>query len=237
MGNGGSDRTSPWLVWIAVGVGAVVLGPLTPIAAIAWAIVYLVRHPDAATRASFLKRAGFIVVVGPAAFFALFVAGEALSEPGGWTGLALVAGWALPAAILAVVGWRWPDRALIVFAALTAAVLALELWYASNPDGWRAFEDEHGPISTIVTFVVVATMAFLAWRRPKVGGALMLAVPLASMALATFVHELGPAAIAAGAAGVVPGVLFLLSAYYSRRAGPARPTTGQEDADIQPTAA
>jgi hypothetical protein len=109
---------------------------------------------DAATRARFLKRTGFLLMAASADFFALFVAGAFLTHPGGWSGLASVASW--PAAMLAVAGWPWPQRAVAVFAALTAAVIALEVWCAINPHGWRSFEDEHGPVSMIATFVVVA---------------------------------------------------------------------------------
>ena len=227
----------PWWAWIAVTMGAVVLGPLTPLVVLVWTIIYFGRHPDPATRALFLKRSAFVLVMAAAGFFTLFAAGDALSDPGGWKGLALVASWAVPAALLAVAGWRWSQRALVAFIALTVALVALDVWRAVDPEGWRSFENGHGPASTIATFVVVASMGFLAWQRPKVGGALMLALPIASLTLAAMVHDVGSAPIAAAGVGALPGVLFLLSAYYADRADPPPASTGLGDVDTRSKAA
>lgn len=69
MAQGTFDATAPnglaWWTWLVAGVGAVILGPFTPIVALVWAVVYFMRHRDAATRARFLKRAGFLLVIAP----------------------------------------------------------------------------------------------------------------------------------------------------------------------------
>lgn len=148
-----------WWAWVLVAVGAVVLGPLAPLVALTWGLVYIWEHPDPATRALFLKRTGFVLVVAAGSVFGLFAAREA------------------------------------------------------------------GPVSAMVTFLAIATTAFLAWRRPRAGGTLMLVAPLTAAALSTVVPELGPAVVAGAAVGVLPGVLFLLSAHYSERGAPPPPAT------------
>jgi hypothetical protein len=183
------------------------------------AVVYFVRHPEPARRARFLKKVAFILMMVTSGFIALFVAGETMDDPGGWEGIALVASWAAPVAGLAVAGWRWPDRAAPVFVALTAAVVVLGVWYAVDSDGWRSFEDAHGPIRTIVSFAVVTAMAFFAWKRPALGGWLMLAVAVVPVGLASAGGQRGSVAlIAVSSPPLFAALLFLLSAYIAGHA-------------------
>lgn len=55
---------------------------------------------------------GFALVFGLFAWF--FIAGEAMSGPGGWRGAGLVALWTVPLAGLAVLAWYRPAQATTV---------------------------------------------------------------------------------------------------------------------------
>lgn len=46
--------------------------------------IYFARHRDAPARARFLRGVGFAITAVFGAFFALFLAGETISDPGGW---------------------------------------------------------------------------------------------------------------------------------------------------------
>jgi hypothetical protein len=207
------------VAWVAV-----VLGPLAPVLVVVWLVVSFRRHPDAASRAELLRRAGFVLALAAGAFSAVFAAGEAFDDPGGWSGLALVAAWAVPAVVLAFAAWRWPQRSLPLFVALTAGVIALEVARAVEPGGWRSFERGRGPVATIAALVVVTVTAFLAWRRPFVGGLHLLAIPLATFIVAATVGPVGSGMTAVAFAGLLPGGLFVLAAAYAR--GAAQPVPG-----------
>jgi hypothetical protein len=32
----------------------------------------------------------------------------------------------------------------------------MSIWFAVNPQAWRSFEDRHGPIRAVITFVLAA---------------------------------------------------------------------------------
>ncbi|HLY94001.1 MAG TPA: hypothetical protein VKP14_04055 [Gaiellaceae bacterium] len=153
----------------------------------------------------------------------VFVAGETLSDPGGWTGAGLVMLWTVPLAGLAALAWyRVPDGA-IVLGALAGVVIAAALWFAADPHGWLSFEDAHGPVRAIGSFVLLLPLALLAWRRPLLGGSLLLAVGLVPIVAATWSGSRGlSSTTAAGLPAAIDGALFLLSATPFSRRHPAR---------------
>jgi hypothetical protein len=59
------------------------MGFLSLLLIIVLGVVYFSRHPDAASRARFLKRAGYGSMAFAIIFFALFVIGQSVSDPGG----------------------------------------------------------------------------------------------------------------------------------------------------------
>ena len=120
-------------------------------------VVYFARHPDSASRARFLKRAGFGLMAFVTAVFALFVVGETVDDPGGWAAAGLIAPWLAPAG-LAALYWYRPSLAGRVLIGLTMMLVAVTVWATADSDSWRAFEDHHGPVRTIAVFVLTAAV-------------------------------------------------------------------------------
>jgi len=156
---------------------------------------------------------GFACLFGLFAWF--FIAGEAMSDPGGLRGAGLVALWTVPWAALAVFAWFRPERATVVLAFLTAAVVVLAVWFALDPGGWRSFENGHGPVRAIGVFVLMLPLALLAWRRPRIAGWMLLIVGLVPVLAASVAGGAGRAGLsstlAVGAPAAIDGILYLLS--------------------------
>jgi hypothetical protein len=186
--------------------------------------VFVARQLDPAKRARFLSWAGFTVMALSTFFFGAFVVGETFSDPGGWQAVGLVAAWAIPLAGLAAVAWYRPGWAVGVFAAATAAVIGVSIWFAVYPQAWRSFEDRHGPVRAVITFVLVAPIALLGLKRAAAAGWLLLAAGIVPVAVSSLGSLLGFTSLAvASSAPVITGVLYLLSARVARRpAAPAR---------------
>jgi hypothetical protein len=215
-----------WLIQIAVVVGLIVGGFSY------WAR----RQPDPGKQAVILRRAGFGLMALSTFFFGAFIIGDTFADPGGWKAAGLVAAWAVPLAGLAALSWFRPDWAIYVLAALTAAVIGVSVWFALNPQAWRSFEDRHGPIRAIVTFVLVAAIAVLGLKRTAVAGVLLLAVGVIPVAVSSLGSFLGFASLSVvSAAPVIAGVLYLISAHLAKRLPPAA-HTGTNSAE-QPKAA
>lgn len=189
------------------------------------AVVVLIRRGDPGQRARVLKQTALGVMAFITAFFGLFVVGEALTDPGGWTGLGLVAAWLVPLAALAAVAWYRPDWAAPLLAVLVAAVIGVAIWFATNPDGWRAFEDRHGPIRAIISFVLAAAVALLGVKRTAVAGVLLLVLGVVPVVVSSLGSSLGLVSLAmVSVASVLAGVLYLWSAALANRATPPRGT-------------
>ncbi len=185
------------------------------------AIVFLVRQRDPLTQARILRRAGFGVAAFVTVVFGLFVVGETFADPGGWKALGLVVAWAVPLAALAAAAWYRPDWATRMFAALIAAVIAVSVWLAVNPEGWRAFEDRHGPIRAVISFVLAAVVAVLGVKRTAVAGCMLLVLGVAPVVVSSLGSRLGFASLAVvSSAPVITGVLYLWSAALAGRSAP-----------------
>jgi hypothetical protein len=185
------------------------------------AAALLVRQRDPVTRARILRRAGFGVMAVVTAFFGLFVAAETFADPGGWKALGLVAAWAAPLAALAALAWYRPDWATRLFAVLIAAVIAVSVWFAVNPEGWRAFEDRHGPIRAVISFVLAAVVALLGVKRTAAAGVLLLVLGVVPVAVSSLGSQLGFASLAVvSSAPFITGVLYLCSAALADRSAP-----------------
>jgi hypothetical protein len=190
--------------------------------AIALLIVAVVRRPDPAKRAAVLRRTGFGLMALSAFFFGAFLIGDAFAGPGGWQAAGLVAAWAVPLAGLAALSWLRPGWAIYVFAVLTAAVIGVSIWFALNPEGWRSFEDRHGPVRAVITFVLVTAIALLGLKRTAAAGVLLLAASIIPVAVSSLGSFVGFASLSmVSAAPVITGVLYLVSAHLAGR--PAQP--------------
>lgn len=162
----------------------------------------------------------------------LFVAGEALAEPGGRTGVLLTALWLLPVAAVSLFAWRRPEPAARVLTLVTWAAVALTLVDAL---GGRVAPETWGPVTTVVVFAVGVALGFLGLRRPGRAGLLMLVLAV-TLLLATVgsvvLHELGllpPGPGLGASAGVVAlpllvvGTLFRLAHRHAQRVSESEP--------------
>ncbi len=215
-----------WLIQIAVVVGLILGGFYY------WAR----RQPDPAKRGVLLRRAGFGLMALSTFFFGAFVIGDTFADPGSWKAVGLVAAWAVPLAGLVALSWFRPGWAVYVLAVLSAAVIGVSVWFALNPYAWRSFEDRHGPIRAVVTFVLVAAIAVLGLKRTSVAGALLLTVGLIPVVVSSLGSFLGFASLSVvSAIPVITGVLYLVSAHMAERPAPPADTgTGSAE---QPKAA
>ncbi len=186
-------------------------------------VVYFARHPDSASRARFLKRAGFGLMAFVTAVFALFVVGETVDDPGGWAAAGLIALWLSPLAGLAALCWYRPSLAGRVLIGLTVMLVAVTVWATADSDSWRAFEDHHGPFRTIAVFVLTAAVAVLGVKRTRLAGILLLVLGVMPLAVSSLGHlRLGSLAVATTPA-LITGVLYLISAALDQGRTPDAP--------------
>ncbi len=142
-----------------------------------------------------IARIGAWGLVTFAALFGLFAAGYAFEDPGGWAAVAMVSAYAVPAAALAFVAWRWPQRAVVT---VVPIVLVVALSWAALPlfpDAVRGWLDHVGPVFAIATAVVAVALAVLGLHRPGLAGGLLLGVAtfvFVQLALAANAFQEGP---------------------------------------------
>lgn len=164
------------------------------------------------------------------AFAGLFIAAETFDDPGGVAAAGLVVAWLLPLAALSVLAWWWPRIAGVVLGVAVVAVVALSAWYSLDVHAWRSFEDAHGPVRAIVVFALALPLSLLSWKRPVLGGGLMVAVSVLPSALALAAAGGGGAGgstVAVTAPVALIGALFLCSGMLAVRAdGPVRTGAG-----------
>jgi hypothetical protein len=203
------------------------------LAAVVVAVAVAVRRDDGG-RARLFRQLGLILMTVFAVLAAAFIGGETFDDPGGWPAVGLVAAWALPLAGLALLAWYRPTVGIRVLASLTAVQVVLLAGSLIAADAWRAFEDDVGPVRTLVSFVIAVPLGLLGWHRPVPAGALLVLLGAAPYALAAPTGQ-WPLAFASLSAVSTPsfvvGVLYLLSARFAARHAQHRPVTlGREAA-------
>ena len=156
--------------------------------------------------APLLKWAGFTLMALSTLTAGIFIIGETSADPGGWKAAGLVAGWAVPLAVLAALAWYRPGWAIPVCVALTGALIGMSIWFAVSPRG-------KGPTEAICTFALAAAVAVLGLKRTGVAGVLLLVLGVVPF----LVSSLGRGHVLKSLAAVslVPiatGILYLLSA-------------------------
>ena len=116
----------------------------------------------------------------------LLVAGEILSDPGGWLGAAWTAAWLAPSIGLAVIAIAWPRAAYPILVVTTGIVIAAAFGAMFRADALWQFEDTHGPASLLVEIGLLIPLTALGRAMPlRAGWLLVLAIaaPLALQAI------------------------------------------------------
>ena len=185
------------------------LGALVVVAA----VMVMTREKDPRQRATALQRTGAAVMAVFTVLAGVFIAGYALQDPGGNTGLLITAAWLLPMLILSVAAWFWPAPTAPLLLALTASFIAACVWLAFDPAALRAFISENGPIIAVSVVALSFPAAVLGLKRAALAGWMLVALGALPL-LITVIGRSGPVASLA-AASVVPliaGITYLVSA-------------------------
>jgi hypothetical protein len=161
-------------------------------------------------------------------FGSAFMIGGAMEDPGGARGVLLISLWLVPMLIACVVCAAWPRIGSWVAAAAVALLAGTWIWFAVDPEWWRSFMDDRGPVIAIATFAVGLPLAFLGLRAPGRAGWMLLAtglIPIVGLLLGTWSARavesgLPPrSAMVIALPFVVSGVLFLAAERRRGRAG------------------
>lgn len=123
--------------------------------------------------------AGMVMSAG----IVLFIGGEMLTDPGGWTGAGLVAAWLVLPVVVAVVALLRPAWGLVIAAGCVGLLVLASVasWFAS--DEIAAFEDSHGPVLLIAGIAVWLPLIALGRSRPLAAGILLFAATLLPIVL------------------------------------------------------
>lgn len=176
-------------------------------------VIFMTREKTPQQRATALQRAGAAVMAFFTVLGGIFIAGYALQDPGGNTGLLITAAWVLPMLILAVAAWFWPAPTAPLLLALTASFIAACVWLAFDPAALRAFISENGPVIAVSVIALSFPAAVLGLKRTALAGWMLVALGALPL-LITVIGRSGPVASLA-AASVVPliaGISYLVSA-------------------------
>lgn len=176
-------------------------------------VIFMTREKDPRQRATALQRTGAAVMAVFTVLAGVFIAGNALQDPGGNTGLLITAAWVLPMLILAVAAWFWPAPTAPLLLALTASFIAACVWLAFDPAALRAFISENGPVIAVSVVALSFPAAVLGLKRAALAGWMLVALGALPL-LITVIGRSGPVA-ALAAASVVPliaGISYVVSA-------------------------
>lgn len=175
--------------------------------------------------AKVLRRTAFTFMMAFGLLGTLFVAGYALDDPGGLTGVGMTAAWVLPMVTLGALALVRPDTGAPVLTFATVMVLGFTL-----VDGIVGVvpRDDVGPVAAITVFALAVALAALGLRRAKLAGVLMVVtalVQLGATVLGAVVHGVGegpgPGALLGSSSGVVvlpvlvAGAAFWLAGVYA----------------------
>jgi len=175
------------------------------------------RQKDPRRRATALTRTGAVLMAVFTVFGAAFIGGYAMDAPGGTAGLTMLLVWAVPMLVLAVLAWFWPAGTASLLMALTAAFIAVCVWFAIDPATARSFQAANGPVLAVGVVALAFPAAILGLKRTALAGWLLLALGALPL-LITMLGRSGPIASLA-AASVVPlisGLVYLIAARMAR---------------------
>lgn len=177
-----------------------------------------------------LRWSALAVALGFVGLVTLFVGGDAVTDPGGWTGIGGTAAGLLVLLGSCVLAWWRPGFALVLLTVLACAPLAFGLWSLVDYGAAHHWENDHGPVSLVFVLAVCAPAAVAGLFRPRAAGWLILAVtvvPLLLAAVGATSHFFEPLSVGVLVTPlVVSGALFLQSARRQDHPG-TRPAVGQ----------
>lgn len=181
-------------------------------------VAYFRTHNDPASRTRLLSRSAFGLIAFETIFFAVFLIGQLVDNPGGLAAAGWISAWFVPLVGLGVLAWLDPPYTVRIFTALTVAVLGVMVWATVDTASWRGFENAHGPIRTVVVFVLAAGIAASGLRHPREAGWLLIALSLAPPILAALGRRLALGSLSVVVTPVlIAGILYLGSAHYLAR--------------------
>ena len=169
---------------------------------------------------------GFVVGAAFVGLAALFVAGSALSDPGGWAAVGMTAAWLVPLVALVVLAFWRPRQAVPVLVVAALLPLAFGAWSLVDPTAARDWENRVGPVGLVVLLVVSAGLVTLGLSRPVLAGAVLLVVTVVPPLLAALAPGTGrgePLSLALLTLPlVVAAVLYLVAGTRARGRHPHR---------------
>jgi hypothetical protein len=115
-------------------------------------------------------------------FAFVFGGGRALTDPGGWGAVALIAAWAVPLAASAAVAHLRPGVAGRVLAIALLVPLGYMVWGVIDVERWRDLHDIVGPVPAYLVMVLGTALAVLCRHRDHATTAGLLMVGLVAVA-------------------------------------------------------
>lgn len=176
-------------------------------------VMFMTREKDPQQRAAALQRTGAAVMAVFTVLAAIFIAGYALQDPGGNTGLLMTLAWVVPMLVLAVAAWFWPAPTAPLLLALASAFIAACVWLAFDPAALREFISENGPVIAVSVVALAFPAAVLGLQRAALAGWLLVGLGVLPLLITVIGRSGGVSSLAA--ASVVPliaGISYLVSA-------------------------
>lgn len=131
--------------------------------------VYALVVRDRQRIAVFCGKVAFLLALGFGALMTLFLAGEAMTDPGGSQGALITLGWSLPLVGVSIWAWLSPRTYEPYAWASTGVVVAMAAWWAAAPAIATEWMDSTGPILPVAALVAAVPMAL--WGRAAPGRA------------------------------------------------------------------
>jgi hypothetical protein len=98
---------------------------LVALVIVAALVLLLASSRTTIDRAQLLRRAGLVLMAAFTFVGAVWIAGEAFADPGGWRAAGLVAMWLVPLAVLLAISWYRVAWATVLLSVLTLGVVCL----------------------------------------------------------------------------------------------------------------
>lgn len=118
--------------------------------------------------------AGVLMLLVLGGLGALFAAGDAWEDPGGWVGVAVSLLWLVPMVALAWLAWFRPDAGVRLLLPLAGLVALAWVAYGVWTEQLRELMDRRGPVIVVATLGVAFALGALGRHRPTVAGTVLL---------------------------------------------------------------